>query len=324
MFNKKSPSSRHHLPDFSIGHWRLDMVTFIIGIQGVFMVLTATLISLGHTSWVNALCYNSVGVWHGQVLRLVTYAFVNPPSLWFALEMLMLYYFGREVEKIIGPRRFATLYIGLILLGSCLLQLLSLSGVSERMSGAQSVHFAIFTAFVAIYPGLPFLFGIAARWMLAVFLVLSTLQFLEGHQFASLVIFLSESVAAIFFMIVQGYRDLLPQNGISFLSRYSHYFAFFRKGSKVSSPVSQGSASSSSNNSVLEAFSTTTSFVPIFANQKPAEKTAPTPRPLAINIDALLEKISQAGMESLTSKEKEELEKASSALVERDRIVIGL
>jgi membrane associated rhomboid family serine protease len=320
MSHHRSPYSLHHLSPFSIGRWRLDMVTLIISIQALFMVLTAIFISLGHASWVNALCYSSAGVWQGQVLRLFTYAFVNPPSLWFAIEMLMLYYFGREVEKIVGPRKFVLLYIGLILLGSSLLQLWSLLGIPERMSGAQSVHFAIFAAFVALYPGLPFLFGIAARWLLAVFIAFSALQFLEAHQFTSLIIFLSESIAAILFMMAQGYRDLVPWNAASFFSRISRSCSLPRQSEKISSPLSKAKESLSSNRTLVEAFSTTTSFVPVFTNQKTPKKIpTPSPQPI-INIDALLEKISQTGMESLTTTEKKELEKASSALVERDRL----
>jgi ABC-type uncharacterized transport system involved in gliding motility auxiliary subunit len=75
----------------------------------------------------------------------------------------------------------------------------------------------------------------------------------------------------------------------------------------------------SSSASVIEACSTTASFVPVFTDQK---QYGALPRPVhapIINIDRLLEKISQNGLESLTVEEKKELEQASYALVERDR-----
>ena len=45
----------------------------------------------------------------GRFWQLVTYAFVHPPSglLWFAIEMYMLFAFGREVERFIGRRAFS-------------------------------------------------------------------------------------------------------------------------------------------------------------------------------------------------------------------------
>ena len=319
MFNHFSPSSRTNLPLFLIGRWPVSVVTLLIGVHSLVMILTTLLMSFGHVSWVNALCYSSNAVWQGQVLRLVTYAFVNPPSVWFALEMMMLYFFGREVERALGSKMFALLYAGLILLGSVLLQLLSLRGMPERMSGSQSVNFAIFAAFVALYPGLPFLFGIAARWMLLGFLTLSALQFLEAHQFTTMMIFLAESVGAILFIMGQGYRELLPREALSFLSTLSQRIPSLRKEKKVSSPASSTSRAPSASPSLIGSCSTTTSFVPVFTNQATPEKKIPSSLIPIINIDVVLEKISQTGMESLTVQEKELLEKASSALVERDR-----
>jgi membrane associated rhomboid family serine protease len=317
MFNHFSPSPCKHQPLFSIGRSPVTLVTLLIGIHLLVMVLTVLCISLGHASWVNALCYSSNAVWQGQVLRLVTYAFVNPPSIWFALDMLMLYYFGREVERLLGYKKFALLYIGLILTGSCMLQLVSLGGISEKMSGGQSVNFAIFAAFVAIYPELPFLFGIGARWMLVALVALATLQFLEARQFTFMMIFLLKSLGAILFMIAQGYRGLLPDYFGAFLLKFSQRFSFSsqRKGVGLSS----SSRVTSSSASVIEACSTTASFVPVFTDQK---QYGALPRPVhapIINIDRLLEKISQNGLESLTVEEKKELEQASNALVERDR-----
>lgn len=313
MFNHFSPSSRSNLPLFSIGRLPVNMVTLLIGIHSLMMVLTTLLMSFGHTSWVNVLCYNSTAVWHGQILRLFTYAFINPPSVWFALEMMMLYYFGSELERSLGSKMFAILYAGLILLGSIFLQLLSLWGMPERMSGSQSVNFAIFAAFVAMYPGLPFLFGVPARWMLLAFMTLSSLQFLEAKQLTPMMIFLAESLGAIIFIIGQGYRELLPADSFSFLSTFLQRIISLRKIKK------EAPSTRSTSSSLIGSCSTTTSFVPVFTAQPAPIKTAPPADVVMINIDALLEKISQTGMESLTAQEKEQLEKASNALLERDR-----
>ena len=55
--------------------------------------------------------FDSAEVWSGgQVWRLMTYAFIHPPLgsalLWFAIEMYMLFVFGREVERFIGRRAY--------------------------------------------------------------------------------------------------------------------------------------------------------------------------------------------------------------------------
>jgi len=317
MFNHFSPSSRNHHPLFSIGRSPVTLVTLLIGIHLFAMVVTVLLISLGHASWANALCYSSNAVWQGQVLRLVTYAFVNPPSIWFALDMLLLYYFGREVERLLGYKKFALLYGGLILTGSCILQLVSLGGISEKMSGGQSVNFAIFAAFVAIYPELPFLFGIRARWMLVALVTLATLQFLEARQFTFMMIFLFKSFGAILFMIAQGYRSLLSDDVYSYLLKFLQRLSFFSQ--RTGGLSARSSLATPSSTSVIEACSTTTSFVPVFTDQKQHGALSRPSLAPTINIDRLLEKISQMGLESLTVEEKAELKQASYALLERDR-----
>src|SRR4029453_10989657 len=94
-------------------------------------------------------------VWSGQVWRLFTYAFVHPPTpsglLWFAVEMYMLFVFGREVERFIGRRSYVALYLTLLLLPAVVLSLLSF-WTPTTFATSTALHFAIFVAFATIYP----------------------------------------------------------------------------------------------------------------------------------------------------------------------------
>ena len=70
-------------------------------------------IALGGGSLLAALQFDSAQVLQaGKVWQLATYAFVHSPSglIWFAIEMYMLYVFGREVERFVGRRAFIGLY----------------------------------------------------------------------------------------------------------------------------------------------------------------------------------------------------------------------
>jgi hypothetical protein len=79
------------------------------------------------------------------------------------------------------------------------------------------------------------------------------------------------------------------------------------------------------NSTLLGSASITTSIVTApagrasFSKRKMASSAPSFPKKKEINIDALLEKISQTGMASLTEEEKQSLEKARVALLERDR-----
>jgi membrane associated rhomboid family serine protease len=84
----------------------------------------------------DALKLNVDAVLHGQVWRLLTYAFLHDPGVGLApggfywhiiFNLLFLYWFGRDLEAMYGPREFLTFYLvsalvgGLAFLGTALL-----------------------------------------------------------------------------------------------------------------------------------------------------------------------------------------------------------
>ena len=58
-------------------------------------------------------------VMHGQVWRLLTYAFLHDPSTWthIVFNMLFLWWFGQEIEQIYGTQEFTLFYLLSALLG---------------------------------------------------------------------------------------------------------------------------------------------------------------------------------------------------------------
>src|ERR1700719_2228196 len=81
----------------------------------------------GFYAW---LAFDSVAVLHNYAVhQLLTYAFVHAPSgiLWFAIEMYMLFVFGREVERFLGRKAFIALYAVLLIGPSLLLTVWGLS-----------------------------------------------------------------------------------------------------------------------------------------------------------------------------------------------------
>ena len=119
---------RENAPLFYLGEFPVRLITLLVALHSATMIAAALLLAAGHGAQIDALAYSSSAVAHGQVWRLVTYAFVAAPSVWFLLEMLMLWYFGKEVENGLGWKRFAILYAGLILIGPMLLQAYGYAG----------------------------------------------------------------------------------------------------------------------------------------------------------------------------------------------------
>jgi len=171
-------------PLFHLGEFPVRLITLLVALHSATMIAVSILLATGHGALIDLLAYSGSAVSHGQLWRLVTYAFVATPSVWFLLEMLMLWYFGKEVENGLGWKRFAILYAGLILIGPMLLQAFAYAGRPQSFAGAQEINFAIFAAFTAMHPGARFFFGVAARWVFLGLLAISVLQLLADQQVA--------------------------------------------------------------------------------------------------------------------------------------------
>src|SRR6187549_2330059 len=158
-------TSDDYRPVAWMGRYPVDVTTMLVGVHVAAAILAALLVAFGAGSILLWLQFDSAAIWStGQVWRLFTYAFVHAPSglLWFAVEMYLLFVFGREVERFLGRRTFIGLYLTLLLTPSTLL---TLWGLLERsaITGSAALHFGIFVAFATIYPRVELLLRIQAK-----------------------------------------------------------------------------------------------------------------------------------------------------------------
>jgi membrane associated rhomboid family serine protease len=87
----------------------------------------------------NALDLNVDRVLHGQIWRLLTYAFLHSDDIWHILfNMLALWWFGRAIEDIYGPKEFLAFY-----LVSAVLSGLAHLGYEIAVHGVAAAHPAI-------------------------------------------------------------------------------------------------------------------------------------------------------------------------------------
>jgi membrane associated rhomboid family serine protease len=134
-------TSDDYKPVTWMGRFPVDVTTILVGLHIVAAVLTCLLIAFGAAGFLDFLHFDSARVLSGEVWRLVTYAFVHVPSalLWFAIEMYMLFIFGREVEKFIGQRAYIVLYLLLLLAPPIILALWGL-GQRTGLAGSPALH----------------------------------------------------------------------------------------------------------------------------------------------------------------------------------------
>jgi membrane associated rhomboid family serine protease len=185
-----------------MGRYPVDVTTMLVGLHVAMAVLGAVLVAIGAGSVLGWLQFDSAEIWYGaQVWRIFTYAFVHAPSalLWFAIEMYLLFVFGREVERFIGRRSYIVLYLILLITPAVLL---TMWGVWQRsvLVGSQALHFGIFVAFATIYPRAELFLRIMAKWVALILAAIYTLQLLAYHAWSDLVVVWTSIGAAFLFI----------------------------------------------------------------------------------------------------------------------------
>ena len=267
-----------------VGKVPIYLSTAIAGVHAMAMVLCAFALAGGAEGFINRyLDFSPEGALRGlEVWQFVTYAFVttSPNSfLWIALQLFMFAVFGREVEKFVGRASFAWLYGLLLLLPPVFLSLVYLVGnVNLAYAGSGSLHFAVFVAFAYIYPRAEIFFGLEARWIAIVLVVINSLMLLAARTPVFLGLMWLECGAAILWLMREGVGTFFLPSPMAF---------FKKKHSERKLRVVQ----------------------------KEAEKELEVHE----SIDPILEKIASRGMSSLTRSERETLERARVALLEKER-----
>ncbi len=199
-------TSDDYRPVAWMGRYPVDVTTMLVGIHVAAAILAAILVTVGAGSILGWLQFDSAMIWSsGQVWRLFTYAFVHAPSglIWFAIEMYLLFVFGREVERFLGRRAYIALYLILLVTPAVLL---TIWGLWERsaLAGSPALHFGIFIAFATIYPRVELLLRIMAKWVALILAAVYTFQLLAYHAWSDLVVVWTSIGAAFLFVELNG------------------------------------------------------------------------------------------------------------------------
>ena len=159
---------------------------WLIGINIVCFVIQLVTRPRGFPQWgepgsfTDALLLDADAVLHGQIWRLLTYAFLHDTLSaglpWHIIfNMLFLWWFGSDVEDIYGPREFLTLYLTSAVLGGIAFVLGSAAGVGGQYClGASGAVMAVMVLCALHYPGriiYLFFFLPVPIWLFVVFMV---------------------------------------------------------------------------------------------------------------------------------------------------------
>jgi membrane associated rhomboid family serine protease len=190
-----------------MGRYPVDVTTMLVGVHIICAVVACILTAIpGLAGTLDYFYFDSARIWNGlQLWRLGSYAFVHAPSglLWFAVEMYMLFVFGREVERFIGQRAYLALYLVLLFAPTIVLTVAGPWHVSG-FAGSPALHFGIFVAFATIYPRVELFLRIMAKWVAVILGAVYTLQLLAYHAWAELTVVWTSIGAAFLFIELRG------------------------------------------------------------------------------------------------------------------------
>jgi len=275
-------TSDDYRPVTWMGRYPVDVTTILVAVHVACAILTALLFAIGYAGILNWAMFDSAQIWgRGEVWREVTYAFIHSPSgyalLWFAIEMYMLFFFGREVERFLGRRAYIWLYAVLLIIPALILTLLGLT-TRTGLAGSGALHFAVFAAFVTLYPNVQFFLRIPAKWILAILMAIGTLSALAAHDWQNLVVLWTSTAVAFIFIELRGAG---PD-----LAWVTQFRSMFRPKPRW------------------------------HIGQKSTARRAAEPDDVA-SVDPILEKISKSGIGSLTEAERRQLDLARKRLLKK-------
>ena len=171
-------------PWFRIGTLDVTTTILVILLSAASMVLWA----IDGSAW-SYLILDPAEVKSGQVWRLVTWPLANEPTIWAVITLGIFWYFGRELEGMLGRVRFAVLLLLLTIVPGIVAVLLDIP-----LAELAIVELSVFLIFIAEYPYARFFFGIPAWAIGAVIVGIQVLQYLGNRQ-EELILLLLVSIA---------------------------------------------------------------------------------------------------------------------------------
>lgn len=268
-------------------------------------------IAVGTAVLVSAACVLSMFVWaispdlleplvldaskvrSGQIWRLVTWPLANAPSIWTVINIAIFWYFGRELEGLLGRNRFAWFLLILTFVPAVFATLLDIN-----VAGLDYLQLGVFMVFIAEHPTARFFFNIPGWVIGAVIVGLQVLQLVGARNGDGLVFLLVLLATAGLAARSFGLATQLPWIP------------------KLPMPGSGTSRSPSKRRRSGGGATKTKSRPTVVEGPWSAPTPAPSPDAIAAQaeLDQLLDKISASGLESLSNDEKRRLNELSKKL----------
>jgi membrane associated rhomboid family serine protease len=227
---------------------------------------------------------------NGQVWRIFTWPIFQDPDVWSAISILFLWTFGNQVESLIGTKRFL-LFLAYVLVPATIIG--TVLGMLPYWGPGMIIVVALI-AFASEFRGAQFFFGIPARIMVGILVVVQFLTFMSKRGWADGVFFLS--IVLLTFVALRGFglgEDL------------AKYIPAFELPGSRRGPKKAKKARGKGKLKAVPNPPSSGAWAPPGSAQSPEVQA---------DVDRLLDKIASQGLGSLSKEERKRLDAASKQL----------
>lgn len=274
-------------PWFRIGGYPVSTTAFVVGLGVISMIIWGIEGRFGPLFGGLVLFSQDYSTSRGSVLegdiwRLVTWPIPNEPHFWTIILFAIFYMLGSQIESLLGRWRFAFFLIALTVIPAVVVTALeALTGVDGWVAGLRMVEVGVLVAFAAQYAHARFWPGIPG-WVIAVVIVgLDAIQFLGIRNWFALIILGCTVVVALLGIRAFGYAT-----NLTWIPKLSMASA---SGQRAADPQSSRYRRRARGRDHLRAV--------------PTRDESVTPE-----MDALLDQVASQGLDSLTRKQRKQLE----------------
>ena len=272
-------------PWFRIGGFAVSTTAFVVGLGVVSMVIWGIEGRYGpifkHLVLVSK-NYAFGSVLEGEIWRLVTWPIPNEPDFWTIILFAIFYMLGSQLEMLLGRIRFAWFLILLTIIPALMVTgLEAIAGITGGVGGLRLVEVGVLVAFAAQYSQARFWPGIPG-WVIAVVIVgLDVLQALSDRDEYALVLLACTVAVALLGIRAFGYAT-----NLTWIPKLS---------------LASSSGQSSARDRPARSRRRSRRGDHLRAVPMSDDKVSP-------EIDAILDQVASQGLDSLTRKQRKQLE----------------
>lgn len=272
-------------PWFRIGTFGVSTTVFVVGLGVISMIIWAAEGRFGPIFRELVLVsesYQLGSVVEGDVWRLVTWPIPNEPHFWTIILFAIFYMLGSQIESLLGRWRFAFFLIALTLVPAVIVTAVeAVAGVTGYVAGLRMVEVGVLVAFAAQYAHARFWPGIPG-WVIAVVIVgLDAIQALGNRNWFALIVLACTVAVALLSIRAFGYAT-----NLTWIPKLSMASGSSPSSTRAHSPRSRRRS----------------------RGREHLQSVPSGGEPVSPEIDALLDQVASQGLDSLTRKQRKQLE----------------